>query len=246
MAVKTYSLRIDGEKLLSKNFKVKEFRCKDGSDKILIDTKLVELLQKIRDFFGKPVTITSGYRNATYNTKIGGANNSQHMYGTAADIKVQGVDPLMVARYAEIVMHDKGGIGYYYSDSNFTHVDVRTSKARWKNGAGSEDVSVKNHGMIYVADIINELYARDIITDRELWQKKLVDDKNAYWLARKAAAFTVNRGRSTTYGDVGDVEDIVKALNQRGIITDTELWKRELPEDINLYWLARKICNMTK
>ena len=246
MAVKTYSLRIDGEKSLSKNFKVKEFRCKDGSDKILIDTELVTLLQKIRDFFGKSVTITSGYRNETYNKKIGGAAKSQHINGTAADIKVEGVDPLMVARYAEMIMPDKGGIGYYYADSNFTHVDVRKSKARWKNGAGSKDVSVKNHGMIYAADIINELYKRGIITDKELWQKKLASDKNAYWLARKAAALTVNRGRNTTYGDVSDIDDIVKALNQRGIITDVELWKRELPDDINLYWLARKICNMTK
>ena len=38
MTVKTYSLKSDGDKQLSPHFKVKEFRCKDGSDKILIVT----------------------------------------------------------------------------------------------------------------------------------------------------------------------------------------------------------------
>ena len=84
------------------------------------------------------------------------------------------------------------------------------------------------------------------MTDIALWLKTLNENKNAYWLARKAAAFTVNRGRTSTYGDVSEVCDIVKGLNNRKIITDTELWKRELPEDINLYCLASKICNMTK
>lgn len=36
MALNVYSLERDGEKSLSKNFKVKEFRCKDGSDPIFI------------------------------------------------------------------------------------------------------------------------------------------------------------------------------------------------------------------
>lgn len=243
MAVKTYSLRADGEKYLSRNFKVKEFRCKDGSDKILIDTELVALLQNIRDFFGKSVTITSGYRNATYNKKIGGAAKSQHINGTAADIKVQGVDPLMVARYAEIVMPDKGGIGYYYADSNFTHVDVRTSKARWKNGAGSKDMSVKNHGMIYTSDIVAALNKRGLMVDTALWSKKLNDDKDAYWLARKAASLTVNK---SVYGKLKDINEIIKALSERHIITNIGLWQKKLKDDINCYCLAQKIANMTK
>ena len=43
--VKTYSLKSDGETLISTNFKVKEFACKDGTDKILIDIELVNILQ---------------------------------------------------------------------------------------------------------------------------------------------------------------------------------------------------------
>lgn len=134
MSVKTYSLKKDGNKKLSDNFAVSEFKCKDGSDQILIDTDLVDILQKVRSHFGKPVTINSAYRNATYNKKIGGASKSQHVYGTAADIVVKDTKPEAVAQYVEFLMPKKGGIGLY---STFTHVDVRAKRARWKN-FGSE------------------------------------------------------------------------------------------------------------
>ena len=65
MAIKQYSLKTDGAKQLSPAFRVREFRCRDGTDTILIDEGLVVLLQCIREHFGKPVTITSGYRTAS-------------------------------------------------------------------------------------------------------------------------------------------------------------------------------------
>lgn len=135
--VKIYSVKKDGSTYLSNNFKVKEFACNDGSDTVLISDDLVELLQKIRDHFGVAVTINSGYRTSTYNKKVGGATNSQHVKGTAADIVVKGMDPLTVAQYSEHLMPDSGGIGVYQA---FTHVDVRTSRSRWDNRSGSEVV----------------------------------------------------------------------------------------------------------
>lgn len=135
--VKTYSVKKDGSTYLSNNFKVKEFACNDGSDTVLISDDLVDLLQKIRDHFGVAVTINSGYRTSTYNKKVGGATNSQHVKGTAADIVAKGVDPLTVAQYAEYLMPNSGGIGVYQT---FTHVDVRTSRSRWDNRSGSEVV----------------------------------------------------------------------------------------------------------
>lgn len=136
--VEKYSRKTDGNKKLSKNFTVKEFACKDGSDYILIDTELVKLLQKIREHFGNPVTINSAYRNAAYNKKVGGVANSQHTKGTAADIVVKGVEPREAAQYAEGLAQDKYGIGLY---STFTHVDVRTSRARWQNFGKEVSVS---------------------------------------------------------------------------------------------------------
>lgn len=73
MAIKAYSYAKDGNRKLSANFAVKEFRCKDGSDPIFIDDELVTLLQKIRDHFGKSVTITSAYRTAAHNKAVKGA-----------------------------------------------------------------------------------------------------------------------------------------------------------------------------
>lgn len=124
-----FSCEKDGERFLSPNFKVSEFACRDGTDTIYIDLRLVHILQQIRDYFGKPVTVNSGYRTQTFNKKVGGVANSQHCKGTAADISISGVAPSKVAAYAEKLMPDTGGIGRY---STFTHVDVRISKARWK------------------------------------------------------------------------------------------------------------------
>lgn len=135
--VKTYSVKKDGGTYLSDNFKVKEFACNDGSDTVLISDDLVSLLQKIRDHFGVAVTINSGYRTSTYNKKVGGATNSQHVKGTAADVVAKGVDPLIVAQYAEYLMPNSGGIGVYQT---FTHVDVRTNRSRWDNRSGKEVV----------------------------------------------------------------------------------------------------------
>jgi len=110
MAIKTYSLKVDGNRNLIDNFKVKEFSC-PGSDAILIDDALVVALQKVRDHFAQPVTITSGYRAEAWNKKIGGSPSSQHLLGKAADIVAQGVTPLAVARYAESM--GMGGVGHY-------------------------------------------------------------------------------------------------------------------------------------
>ena len=124
-----YSRKEEGSKKVAANFTVKEFACKDGSDVVLIHPQLAEILQKIRNYFKVPVTITSGHRTESYNKKAGGEKGSQHLYGAAADIQVKGVSPANVAACAETLLQNKGGIGTY---SNFVHIDVRDKKVRWK------------------------------------------------------------------------------------------------------------------
>lgn len=135
MAIKQYSLAKDGARQLSPSFKVREIRCRDGSDDIMIDQTLVVLLQAIREHFGKPITITSGYRTGTHNTAVGGSKSSQHLLGKAADIQVQGVSVEDVAAYAEALMPDWGGVGRYPVKSGrakgWVHVDTRAKKSRW-------------------------------------------------------------------------------------------------------------------
>lgn len=135
-AVKEFSMKRDGNTYISRNFKVSEFRCKDGSNKILIDVDFVQnKLQAIRDHFGAPVTINSGYRTESYNKKVGGAKKSFHMTGQAFDIVVKGHTPAEVARYAQSL--DIKGIIQYNS---FVHVDGRETKYWAKNNNGKVTV----------------------------------------------------------------------------------------------------------
>lgn len=131
MAIKAYSYAKDGSKALSKNFHVREFKCKDGSDPIFIDDELVALLQKIRDHFGKAVNINSAFRTASHNANQKNASKySQHLYGKAADIWIAGVSVDALAAYVETLLPGKGGIGRYHANG-FVHVDVREVKSRW-------------------------------------------------------------------------------------------------------------------
>ena len=126
--VHAWSKSKNGAVKLSANFRVSEFACKDGSDTVFISLGLVSVLQQIRDHFARPVIINSAYRNDAYNKKVGGADYSQHKYGMAADIYINGVSPATIAAYVETIMPNTGGIGIY---RNFVHVDVRTARARW-------------------------------------------------------------------------------------------------------------------
>lgn len=131
MAVKTYAKGTATQ--LSTNFKSTEFDCHGSKccSSTLIDEKLVEYLQQIRNHFGKPVNVSSAYRCATHNKNVGGATGSRHMKGQAADIYITGVKPAEIAKYAESI--GILGIGLYETDADghFVHVDTRTTKSFW-------------------------------------------------------------------------------------------------------------------
>lgn len=134
-----YSLQKDGEKNVSPNFKVKHFACKDKSDVVLINPHLVELLEKIREKFGKNINVHSAYRTPSYNRRLSGAAKySQHMYGNAADITIPGVTPREI--YTWVNSFHQGGLGVY---PTFTHVDVRDKLggkiARWAKDGRSKN-----------------------------------------------------------------------------------------------------------
>ena len=128
--VKVYSLASEGAKQITPHFKVREFACSDGSDVVFVSTSLVDILEAIRVHFGRPVTITSGYRTVSYNASLNNSSKkSQHCNGLAADIKVAGVSPAAVADYAEQLLGSHGGVGRY---GTFTHIDARADKSRWR------------------------------------------------------------------------------------------------------------------
>ena len=103
MAINAFSLARDGSTALAPHFRVREFRCKDGSDPVFIDSALVELLERIREHFSKPVTITSAYRTPEHN-----AESLMPDWGG-------------VGRYPV-----KAGRA-----TGWVHVDTRATKSRW-------------------------------------------------------------------------------------------------------------------
>ena len=115
------------ENQLTRNFRVGEYACRDGSVTVLIDKRLSEGLQRIRDRVGLPVYIRSAYRNWEHNRSVGGAEHSQHMLGTAADIEVSGLSGDKLARIAR----EEGFTGIGIADT-WVHVDVRDEPAEWR------------------------------------------------------------------------------------------------------------------
>lgn len=56
-----------------------------------LKTLATKVLQPIRDYYNKPVRVTSGYRSKALNVAVGGSTTSQHSYGEAADIQIDGI-----------------------------------------------------------------------------------------------------------------------------------------------------------
>lgn len=114
----------------SKYFVPSEFKCPCcGCLSILgIPQRLVDVLDCIREDIGKPLYVTSGFRCLSHNIAVGGAEFSQHLLGTAADVTCDDIDVNQIAFLAESYGAD--GIGLYPSQG-FVHIDVRGSYARW-------------------------------------------------------------------------------------------------------------------
>lgn len=120
---------------LTTNFSLSEFNKHNFEVPTDVLRNLLDLaknLQVLRDEVKKPIKITSGYRPAQHNAKIGGVKSSRHITGEAADFKIDGMTPKEVAAVIEKLIAagkmEQGGIGTY---STWTHYDIRGTKARW-------------------------------------------------------------------------------------------------------------------
>lgn len=121
---------------ITTNFRLEEFNSKCGRpipNNVLPNIiELAKNLQVLRNSVNKSISITSGYRSPEHNAKVKGAKDSQHVKGTAADIKVAGMTPKEVALVIEGLIASgkikQGGIGIYPS---WVHYDIRGTKARW-------------------------------------------------------------------------------------------------------------------
>lgn len=143
--IQTYSLKRDGEKRLTTNFRVKEFRSQDGADEIRIDDKLVKQLQLLRDCLGlSSLVVISGFRTPYYNKKIGGSPNSRHLDGIAADVQPfkdgKPLDPKYLCCAAEVI-----GMTGIALIQTCAHLDTRDHTSWFDENKGNTPISVYGH-----------------------------------------------------------------------------------------------------
>lgn len=109
-----------------RHFKREEFRCKCGGrycNGFPAEPKeqLVKLLDAAREHFGRPAHIISGLRCPTWNSIQDGVANSQHMYGEAADVRIDGVTADALLAFFQ----GRPGVRYTYTiNSTNVHVDI--------------------------------------------------------------------------------------------------------------------------
>ena len=97
-----------------------------------MDVALLLILHGIRWKINKPLIVCSGFRCIGHNDECGGVQNSQHLFGRAADVYAEGVPVDVIAQYARDFGAD--GVGVYY-DQEFVHIDTRgheDCRAEWK------------------------------------------------------------------------------------------------------------------
>lgn len=92
----------------------------------------IRILDDLRDFFGRPVEITSSFRELFYNRAINSPDGSQHIRFTAIDFTVPGVPTTRVfqilLRWRDKENRFTGGLGKY---PTFIHLDTRPYDATW-------------------------------------------------------------------------------------------------------------------
>lgn len=131
-------------------------------------------------------------------------------------------------------------LGKYPKAQIKKHKDFNATSCPGKNFPFDELTKTE---LTTVNDIVWELHHRGIITDKNKWLKKLTPNSNGYWLAFKGANLTKNIKKQK---NITKMNEIVMELNRRGIITNVSLWVQLTVDDADLYWLARKLCNMTE
>lgn len=205
MAVKTYSYKQDRGVILTKHFRVGEFRSYNSatgtltSDVIKIDEALPVMLEKLFEKLDcSKIIVTSGYRSPAFEKLLSGKSTGQHTLGKASDVicydkSGKKIDPKVVCMTAQ----DLGfkGIGYM---NGGTHLDTRASKS-WFDETKSNKV---------VSDWYSYFGAKKPATKPTTKPSKTVTLKKGRWNVRKAPSLgakvdrIVSGVQSVTYVDI--------------------------------------------
>ena len=134
---------------LSDNFSLYEFTrsqtaTRHNIENVPSDTQIfnlrnlcVNVLQPVRDYFMKPMIISSGFRCVELNIKIGGSISSQHVQGQAADIEVLEVSNLELSDWIHNnLKYDQLILEFHNPEkdphSGWVHVSYRTEENRYE------------------------------------------------------------------------------------------------------------------
>lgn len=166
--VKEYSYKRDGNKQLSAHFKVKEFRCKDGTDKILIDSDLILVLESLFvNLNCKSININSGYRTPEWSVHVGGYSTDNHTKGIACDIKCKAKNGKYIPAKDILCCYEilgyKGGAGKI--SDNAVHIDTRANKCFFVEGSKT---SVKSSWCDYYGRKDKGCFTPVVVIDSDL------------------------------------------------------------------------------
>ena len=109
-----------------KYFEYEEFDSPDiqGSGQ-LMNKELLSKLDMIREAYGKPIHINSGYRTEAHNEKVGGVSSSSHLKGLAVDISCKSSRD----RFELVDLFIKHDINRIGIASSFIHIDIDKDKS---------------------------------------------------------------------------------------------------------------------
>lgn len=136
---------------LSPHFSLVEMACHDGTPypQEWIESRLLPLVNEseaVRAIVGVPIVVSSAYRTAAWNRKVGGSRHSQHVHGRALDLRptmhmdkitgklVNDYDPTLI--YNAVMARLKSGVSLIRGIGLYTwgtHIDTREQAhvSRW-------------------------------------------------------------------------------------------------------------------
>lgn len=105
---------------VSPHFILREFQCR-CCGRVMTSSRILEMLERLRAAWGRPLVVTSGYRCRARNEAAGGAPRSLHMKGRAVDIAVQANDQDLFA----VLARSAGFCGIINGrEKNYVHIAI--------------------------------------------------------------------------------------------------------------------------
>lgn len=176
--IKTYSYKRDKNVVLSKHFKVSEFRSYNNAlnklttDKIMIDEDLITTLESLYSYLDKLyglkyIIVTSGYRSDDFENYLSGKVIGYHVKGRAADIKCYNKDGKTIDVSKVACALETLGIKGIGVMNTAIHVDTRSNKSYFdeRNGKTGIDSWYKYFNISTVSYLSNNSYKGSSIVD---------------------------------------------------------------------------------